>query len=186
GPRAGAARPAVGTGARHRAGARPGSPPRGPRGGAGDRAGRGSRAWLGRLAPSGARDAPRPPGAHSPGSGSPGHGGGALAAAPEGSFGSEPRLPRGARPRRAASPPGSRRTPGAETSPRKRARPPRGRTGRADPGLPAPRRRRGPPPGTVLPARRDRARGAGPSPRAGPARPLAAAPWLAWLQTHAP
>src|SRR5206468_7969029 len=40
------------------------------------------------------------------------------------------------------------------------------------------------PPGTARPARRDRARDAGPSPRAGPARPLAAGPWLAWLQTH--
>src|SRR3989442_777654 len=76
--------------------------------------------------------------------------------------------------------------PGPETLPQKRARPPRGRTGRADPGPPAPRHRRGPPPGTARPARRDRARDGGPFPRAGPARPPAAGPWLAWLQTHRP
>jgi hypothetical protein len=97
GPRAGAARPAVGTGARHRAGAQPGSPPRGPRGGGGDRAAPGSRAWLGRPAPNGARDAPRPAGAHSPGSGSPGPGGEAPAAAPGESSGSGPQLPGAAR-----------------------------------------------------------------------------------------
>ena len=52
-PRAGAGHPVAGTVTRRRAVGRPGSPPRGPRGGAGDRAERGSRAWSGRLAPSG-------------------------------------------------------------------------------------------------------------------------------------
>src|SRR5256712_6247977 len=97
GPRARAGHPAVGTETRRSlAVARSGSPPRGPRGGGGDRAARGSRAWSGRPAPSGARDAPRPTGARSPGSGSPGPGTAALAAAPGESSGSGLRLPGGA------------------------------------------------------------------------------------------
>ena len=70
----------------------------------------------------------------SPESGSPGLGGGAHAAMPAESSGSGPRPPRCGRPRRAASPPGSRRTPGAATFPRERAPRPRGRTGRAASG----------------------------------------------------
>jgi len=81
---------------------------------------------------------------------------------PAESSGSELRPPRCDRLRRAASPRGSHRTPGAETFPRKRAALPRARTGRAAPDLPMPLRRRGPRPGTALPARRDRVRGRGP------------------------
>ena len=74
--------------------------------------------------------------------------------------GPSPDLHECARPRRAASPLGSRRTPGAGTFLQKRTARPRGRTGRADPGPPAPWRRHGPRPGTARPERRDRARGA--------------------------
>src|SRR5437867_1105793 len=51
-PRAGAARPGGGTGARRRAVDRPGSPLRERRGGAGDTVGRDSRAWWDRPGPS--------------------------------------------------------------------------------------------------------------------------------------
>jgi hypothetical protein len=67
----------------------------------------------------------------------------------------------------------ARHTPSAATFPRKRARRPRGRIGPADPGRPAPGHRRGPPPGSARPGRRDRARDAGRSPRAGQGRPHA-------------
>ena len=50
-----------------------------------------------------------------------------------------------------------------------------GRTGPADPDRPAPGHRRGPPPGSAHPGRRDRG-GAGPPPRAGPVHPPAAGP----------
>jgi hypothetical protein len=66
-----AGRPVAGTGARRPALARPGSPPRAPRGGDGDRAARGSRASWDRRAPSGGRDGPRRSGRRSPGSGPP-------------------------------------------------------------------------------------------------------------------
>ena len=58
--------------ARRRAVDRPDSPPRAPRGGAGDRATRGSTAWSGPRAPSDGRDGPGRTAARSPGSGSPG------------------------------------------------------------------------------------------------------------------
>ena len=101
-------------------------------------------------------------GRRSPGSGSPGPDGGARAATPAESSGSGPRPRRCAPPRRAASPPGSHRTPGAATFPRERG--PLLEHGLAGlrPDPPAPRRRHGPPPGTARPARRDRARGGGP------------------------
>jgi hypothetical protein len=72
----------------------------------------------------------------------------------------EHRPPRPGRPGRVASPPGWRRTPGAATFPRERARHPRG-----------PGHRRGPPPGSARPGRRGRGRGGGPSPRAAPPPP---------------
>src|SRR5438552_12209285 len=193
GRRAAGGRPAAGTGACRRARGRPDSPPRGPRGGASDRGARGWRAWSGRLGPSVGCDAPRPPGARSPGSGSRGPGGAAPAATPGESSASGRRSRRCARLRRGASPPGSRRTPGAVTSPRRRASRPPGRTARADRGRPAPQRRRAPPPGSARPARRDRGPDARRSPRAAPARPLAAEPWsesrrtrqsVRWLSPH--
>ena len=135
-PRAAAARqamaghPAAGTEACHRAADRPDSPPRAPRGRADDRAARDSRAWSGPLAPSGERDAPGRPPRRSPGSGNRGPGGAAPAVAPEELSASGRRSPRPARRRRAASPPGLHRTPGAGTFPRERVPRPRGRTGR--------------------------------------------------------
>src|SRR5207244_9660516 len=81
-PRAGVARPAAGSGARRRVVDPPGSPPRGPRGGADDREARGSRAWSGRLAPSDGRDAPGRTAARSQESVSPGRGDGAPAGGP--------------------------------------------------------------------------------------------------------
>ena len=166
-PRVAGGRPAAGTGASRRARARPGSPPRAPRGDAGDRAARDSRASSGRPAPSGGDDAPGRRGHRSPGSGSPGPDAGAPAAARAESSGSGRRSPRHALSSHAASLRGSRHTPVAATFPRKRARRPPARTGRAAPGRPAPRRRHGPPPDTARPARRDRGRGAAPTPPAG-------------------
>ena len=61
---------------------------------------------------------------------------------------------------------------------RKREYPLRGPTGPTAPGRPAPRHRRGPPPGSAPPGCRDRGRGARPSPRAGPGHPPAVA--LRW------
>ena len=92
--------------------------------------------------------------------------------------------PRRARPRRAASPRGSRRTPGAATFPRKRARRPRGPTGRAAPGRSVLGHRHGPPPGTALPARRDRSHGEALPPRAGPTPRPAVGPGSERLRTE--
>src|SRR5712692_9603461 len=111
GPRAEAGRPGGGTEARRRAVDRAGNPPRERRGGGGDRARRDSRAWWGPLVPSGGCDVPAQTGARSPENGSRGLGGGAPAVAPAGSCGSGQRPPRHDHRDRAASPPGSRRTP---------------------------------------------------------------------------
>ncbi len=121
GPREAAGHPPAGTEARRRAVDLPGNPPRGLRGGADDTAARGSTASSRRLAPSAGRDGPRRRTPRSPRSGSRGPGGAARAAAPEESCESALRSPRRARPHRAASPRGSRRTPGAATFPRRRA-----------------------------------------------------------------
>jgi len=154
-PRAAAARRAAadhrdtGTSGRRPILARPDSPPRAPHGGAGDRAWRDWTTWSALRGPSDGRDAPDRTVVRTPGSGSPCPDGGAPAATPAEWSGSAPRPPRCSRPRRASSPPGSRRTPAAGTFPRKRAARPRGRTGPAVPRRPAPRRRHGPRPGTA-------------------------------------
>ena len=160
-------RPAVGSGGSRRTHARAGSPPRAPRGDGGDRVTRGSTAWSGRPAPSGARDAPVRTGRCTPGSGSSGLDAAAPAAAPAESSAAGLRPPRSAPPRRAASPPGSRRTPAAATFPRERGSPLPARIGRVAPDPPARRRPRGPLPGTARPGPRDRARDAAPSRPAG-------------------
>src|SRR5436189_3094339 len=125
-PRAEAARPGGGTGARRRAVDRPGSPLRERRGGGGDTARRDSRAWWGPLGPSDGCDGPGRTALRSPGTDSRGLDGEALSATPAESCVSGPRPPAGARLRRGASRPGSRRTPGAGTFPRKRVCHPRG------------------------------------------------------------
>src|SRR5439155_222595 len=178
-PRAEAGRPGGETEARRRAVDRAGSPPRERRGGGGDRARRDSRAWWGPLGPSDGGDVPVRTGARSLGTGSRGRGGGAPAVTPEGWCGCAQRPPRPGHRDRAASPRGSRRTPGAATFPRKRGCHPRGRTGRADRDRRAPGRRRGRPPGIALLACQGRCRGGGPSPRRGRAHRLVAGPWWA-------
>ena len=186
GRRAEVFRPVAGTVARRRAVVPPGIPPRGRRGDGADRASRGSRAWWARPGPSGGCDGPDRTTRRSPGTGSRGRGGAARAGSPGEWSASGRRLPRSARPGRAASPPGSRRTPGGGTFPRKRACRPRGRTGPAPPGPPAPGRRRGRRPGSARPGRRDRSRGGARSPRAGPARPPAAGPSRAFPRKRPP
>src|SRR5712691_250145 len=176
GPRAEAGRRGGGTEARRRAVDRPGSPPRGRRDGGGDKAWRDSRAWWAPLGPSDGCDVPGRSGPRSPGTGSRGRGDGAPAGGPAGSCAFEPRPRRHDHRERAASPRGSRRTPGAVTFPRERAPRPRGPTGRADRRLRGRRHRRGPLPGSALLARRGRCRGGERSPRAAPARPPAAGP----------
>ena len=111
-PRAEAARPGGGTEARRWTVDRAGSPPRERRGGGGDRARRDSRAWWGPLGPSDGCDGPGRTALRSPGTDSRGLDGEALSAAPAESCVSGPRPPAGARLRRGASRPGSRRTPG--------------------------------------------------------------------------
>ena len=159
GPREAAGRPVAGSGARRQAVDRPDSRPRAPRGDVGDRATRGSRAWWGPLGPSDGRDALGRTATRTLGSDRFGHDGGARAAMPAESSESELRPPRCGRLRRAASPRGWHRTPGAATFLQKRAARPRARTGRADPHRRAPRRRHGPQPGIAHLARRDRVRG---------------------------
>ncbi len=175
-PRGAADHQAGGTGGPRPVPARPGSPPRGLLDDAVDRAGGDSPIRSVRPAPSGARDAPRRPAHGSPGSDRSGPGAAAPAAARAESSGcglrSRPRV----RPRRVASPRGLRRTPAAGTFPRKRGSRLPAPTGRVAPGPPAPRRPRGPPPGTARRERRDRARDAARSRPAAPARPRAAAP----------
>ena len=128
GPRAGAGRWDGGTEARRPAVDQVRSPPRGPRGGAGDRAWRDSTTWWDRPAPSDECDGLVRSGPHSPGSGSRGRGGGAPGVALGESSGFAHRPPRLGRPGRVASPPGWRRTPGAGTFQLERVRRPRGPT----------------------------------------------------------
>ncbi len=106
------------------------SPPRAPPGDGGDTVTPGSTASSGRPAPSGARDAPGRTGRCTPGSDSSGLDAAAPAAAPGEPCASGLRPPRSAPPRRAASPPGSRRTPVAATFPRERGSPLPARIGR--------------------------------------------------------
>ena len=150
-------------------------PLRGRRGGAGDRAARGSTAWSGLPAPGGARDGPRRTAHDSRGSGKSGPDGAAPAAAPAGSSAFGPRPPPPARPRRAASPPGSRRTPAVATFPWERAARLRGPIPRPDPHPPGPRRLCGPPPDTGPRGIPDRARDVAPPRPARRERPPAAA-----------
>ena len=124
-PREAVGRPAAGNGARRWPVARADIPPRAQRDDGGDRVTRGSRGWSGRPAPSGARDALARPAPRTPGSDSVDLDAGEPAAARAESCASGPQLPPTAPPGRAASPPGSHRTPGAETFPRKRAPPTR-------------------------------------------------------------
>ena len=112
-------RPVAGSGARRRAVDRPDSLPRAPRGDVAGTATRDSRAWWGPLAPSDGRDALGRTATRTLGSDSLGHDGGARAAMPAGSSWSELRPPRCGRLRRAASPRGWHRTPGAATFPMK-------------------------------------------------------------------
>ena len=119
GPRVAAGRPVAGSGARRQAVDRPDSLPRAPRGDVAGTATRGSRAWWGPLGPSDGRDALGRTATRTLGSDSLGHDGGARAAMPGGSSASELRPPRCDRLRRAASPRGWRRTPGAATFPMK-------------------------------------------------------------------
>ena len=118
------------------------SPPRESHGGAGDRASRGSTASWGRPGPSGGRDAPRPTGPQPGKRHPPGPVGEARDVTGAGSSACARPPPRGCHLRRVASPRGSRRTRGAGTFPRERARPPPGPTGPADPRPPAPGHRR--------------------------------------------
>src|SRR5258705_1666509 len=174
-PQAKADHPAAEIAESRQALARPDNPPRARPDDAAGRGARGSRAWSDRRAPNGEDDAPARSGHRSRESGNSGPDGGALAGGREESSGSGHRSPPSAHCHRGASPPGSRRTPDAGTFPRKRAPRHRARTVPADPDRPAPGHRRGPPPGSAPPGRRDRG-GAGPTPRAGPGRRPAAGP----------
>src|SRR5207249_1930504 len=153
------------------------SPPRGRHGGGGDTGGPGSTAWWGRHWPSAGCDAPVRPEARTGGTGRGGADSGAPAAEPPEWSVSVRRPPPPGRPGRGASPHGSRRTPGAGTSPPKRARRARAPTGRTRRGPPARPHRREPQPGSARPESLDPSRDEAPSRRSGPARPPAAGPW---------
>lgn len=162
------------TGAPRRAHTRSDNPPRGPRGDGVGRVAPGSTALSGRLGPSAAHDGPPRPARGSPEIGSSDRDGAAPAAAPAESSASElqPRSP--ARPRRAASLPGSRHRPAAVTFPRERGSPHPERIGRVGQDPPAPPRPRALRPGIARLGHRGRAHGATRSPPVAPARLLAA------------
>ena len=176
GPRVRAGRPGGGTEARRRGVDRPGSPPRGRRGGGGDRAAPGSRAWWGRHGPSAGCDGPDRNELRNPGSGSRGRGGAARAVAPGESCASGLRSPPHAPRRRAHHHAAgvARQALGRFRGNARRR--PRARTGLGHPGPPGPGHRRGRRPGSARPECQDRSRDGGPSRPAAPERRLAAAP----------
>jgi hypothetical protein len=125
--------PAAGIAAPRQTRARPDNPPRAQPDDAAGKAARDLRAWSTPHAPSDGDDGLARSERHSRGSGNSGPDGAALAAGRGESSASGHRSPPSARCDRGASPPGSRRTPGAGTFPRTRARRHRARSGPAGP-----------------------------------------------------